>query len=146
MKEYIKIGLAAIMLILLVGIYFKDDVVNVAAPVVESLGGTQYDLVARLDVATTTTVGPEANPRIRIFARNTECDARVITTRGDSAIMISFGEFPEGSGNISSTTLSGAVGHLQAASTTEVYDAESFGCDNWYAFGFASTTITTSAF
>lgn len=146
MKEYIKIGLAAVMLIVLVGIYFKDTVVNVAAPIVETLGAAMPGTAARMDMSTTTTVGPDVTPRTRIFTSDTDCKARVITTPGTSAITLAFEEAPSGMGNMSSTTLSGAVGHLQAASTTETYDAEIYGCGNWYAYGFASTTITVSEF
>ena len=41
----------------------------------------------------------------------------------------------------------GIFGHLQAASTTVMYDSGTWGCDVWQAFGFnASTTITVTEF
>lgn len=111
----------------------------------EVVGSAEIGTISRLDFATTTTVGPEARPAVRIFSNDSDCDARVVTTRGDSAIMISFGE-PINVGDISSTTVLGATGHLQLASTTVVYDSGLYGCGQWHAYGFASTTITVSEF
>jgi hypothetical protein len=105
-------------------------------------GASFTGTVSRLDSATTTSVGPQASPSVRIFTANTECDARVISTAG-SNIFISFGETGV-AGNISSTTLNNNVGHLQLASTTEVYDSGLYGCGQWHAFGTASSTITVS--
>lgn len=111
----------------------------------KALGGAFTGTASNLKVATTTTVGPQAVIRTQIFAANPQCKARVITTPGTSAIMISFGE-PQTPGNISSTTLAGQVGHLQAASTTVEYDSEIYGCGLWRAYGYASTTLTVSEF
>lgn len=140
MKNILKGTVAVIVTLVLVGIFMQTHTSK------ENLGFSDTGVAARLDLATTTTVGPEAQPRNRIFSRTSQCDARVISTRGDSAIMIAFGEYPDVPGNLSSTTLSGSFGHLQLASTTVVYDGGQYGCDNWYAFGFSTTTITVSSF
>lgn len=99
--------------------------------------------VSRLDTSTSTSVGPQAVPAVTLFQISADCDARVVSTQG-SAIMLSFGE--PLAGNVSSTTLSGSVGHVQAASTTVAYDAEVFGCGRWTAWGFATSTVTVSEF
>ena len=65
---------------------------------------------------------------------DTQCSARIITTVA-SAIMLSFGQ-------MSSTTPSGTIGHLQAASTTVAYDSGLYGCGLVTAYAFSSTTIT----
>lgn len=96
-----------------------------------------------LQIATTTAVGPQ-DGEDTVFASNETCNARVITTQGLSAIMISFGD--KTNGDFSSTTLGVAVGHLQAASTTEVYDAGLYGCGRWTVYAWASSTLTVSEF
>ena len=62
------------------------------------------------------------------------CTARIVSTVG-GAIMLSFGEasttFNGGADSgygVASTTLSGIVGHVQAASSTVVYDSGIYGC------------------
>lgn len=88
-------------------------------------------------VSTTSVASIGTNNRVLIFNANPTCSARVITTR-EKAIMLSFSA-------AASTTLTLAVGHLQGASTTIYYPAESFGCDQVNAMGYDSTTtiITT---
>jgi hypothetical protein len=39
-------------------------------------------------------------------------------------------------------TPTGVFGHLQAASTTVVYDSGQFGCDRVKAYSFGASTIT----
>ncbi len=68
-----------------------------------------------------------------------QCTSRVISTRGESAIMIAFSQ-------LASTTLSGAVGNLQAASTTVAYDSGVYGCGYWTFFAYATTTITVTEY
>lgn len=114
-------------------------------PALNVEGAAFTGTVARLDLATTTAVGPQAVPAARVFTTNTTCNARVITTQGASAVMISFGE-PITPGNISSTSLSGTVGHLQLASTTVAYDSGIYGCGQWHVWAWASSTITVSEF
>lgn len=89
-------------------------------------------------IATTTGVGPQLN--MQLFSAS-NCGSRVITTVA-SPIMILFAD--PSNGDVSSTTLSALKGHLQAASTTIAYDSGIYGCGRVFAFGFASTTITTT--
>ena len=93
-------------------------------------------------IATTTTVGPQGASavKVQLFAANTSCKSRIISTV-NSAIMISFDDIA-GAGNVGSTTLSGTVGSVQVASTTVAYDAEDFGCGVWNGWASASTTVT----
>jgi hypothetical protein len=114
-------------------------------PINSALGGAFTGTSAFLQIATTTAIGPQ-DGEDTIFAARTDgsCKARVITTRGDSAIMLSFGD--KTNGDFSSTTLSGDIGHLQAASTTVVYDSELYGCGRWTAYAWASSTISVSEF
>ena len=79
-----------------------------------------------------------------LFSAKTDgsCKARVVTTRGSSAIMLSFGDTT----GFGSTTLSGTAGHLQLASTTVVYDSGLYGCGRMTAFGWSSSTVTISEF
>lgn len=113
-------------------------------PAEKALGEAFTGTISRLDSATTTSVGPQAVPAVRLFSASVDCDARVITTTGGN-IFISFGE-PITVGNISSSTLANGVGHLQGTSTTEVYDSGLYGCGQWHAWAPASTTITISEF
>lgn len=111
-------------------------------------GGSFTGTATTLNYATTTTVGPQGATVVKtqIFARNPECDSRVISTPGTSAIMISFNDIPKTAGNIGSTTVSASAGHLQAASTTVNYDSAVYGCGTWNAWAWASTSITISEF
>lgn len=95
-------------------------------------------LPATLTVATTTTVGPQQN--ITVFAAG-ECAARIVSTKAQG-IMLLFAD--PTNGDISSTTLSGAVGHWQAGSTTIAYDSGLYGCGRMIGYAGASTTITVS--
>jgi hypothetical protein len=97
-------------------------------------------LITTMGVATTTTVGPQQNKQL--FASNSACLSRVVSTSGGSAIMLIFAD--PTNGDVSSTTLSGSVGHWQAASTTVAYDAGLYGCGRTFAYGYASTTVMTS--
>lgn len=96
-----------------------------------------------LQIATTTAVGPQ-DGEDTIFSSNETCNARVVTTQGTSAVMLSFGD--KTNGDFSSTTLAGTIGHLQAASTTVSYDAGIYGCGRWTAYAWASSTLTVSEF
>ncbi len=93
-------------------------------------------LPATETIATTTLVGPQQN--IQLFAKSGTCSSRVVTTVG-SGIMLIFAD-PSG-GDVSSTTLSGQKGFLQAASTTVAYDSGIYGCGRVFGYGFSSTTI-----
>lgn len=72
-----------------------------------------------------------------IFQSKYACASRIISTGGNSAIMISFDP------NIAPN---GVVGHLQLASTTVAYNSELYGCGAVTAYGFSSSTITVSDF
>jgi hypothetical protein len=98
---------------------------------------------AFLQLATTTAVGPQ-DGQDTIFDSDETCNARVITTQGASAIMISFGD--KVNGDFSSTTLAGTIGHLQLASTTVVYDSGLYGCGRWTAYAWVSSTLSVSEF
>ncbi len=90
-------------------------------------------------IATTTSVGP--GNATQLFAQDNACSSRVVTTVAQP-VMLSF--FDPTNGDLSSTTLSGTKGFLQAASTTVAYDSGIYGCGRMFAYGFgASTTITT---
>lgn len=105
----------------------------------ESFTGT----AANPRLATTTVVGPQGSAVVKtqIFAANTACKSRVVTTDGTSAIRISFTAIPT-SGNVGSTTVGATVGHIQLASTTVSYDSGIYGCGTWNAWAWASTTLT----
>lgn len=124
----------AFMLIAIAGTLFTPS---------ELRGATFPGTAAQLKTATTTTVGPSAQ-RITIFGLKSDCKARVVTTNY-AAVWLSFGE-PTTNGNLSSSTLSNAAGHYQAASTTVAYDSGLFGCGVMTGYAVASTSITASEF
>lgn len=134
----LPLTLLALGLIVLAGVL-------VLKPFNQALGGAFTGSSAYLQIATTTEVGPQdASDTIFSARSDGACKSRVITTRGTSAITLVFGD--TANGDLSSTTVSGAIGHLQAASTTEVYDGELFGCGRWSAYSYATQTITISEF
>lgn len=122
---------------------FTLAIVLFIKPIHQALGEAFTGTAAYLQIATTTAVGPQ-DGEDTIFAANDTCKARVVTTRGDSAIMLSFGD--KTNGDFSSTTLSAGIGHLQAASTTVVYDSGLYGCGRWTAYAWVSSTISVSEF
>lgn len=130
--------------IALLGILLIAFCAVIYSPAQNALGESFTGTVSRLDIATSTSVGNQAVPAIRLFTTNTDCDARVISTTG-SHIFISFGE-PITPGNIASTTLANGVGHIQGASTTVAYDSGLYGCGQWHAWAPATTTITIAEF
>lgn len=90
--------------------------------------------------STTKAVGPQEN--IEIFTKKAGgCAARVITTKGS---YINFTLDDANGGDVASTTVGSTIGHLQAASTTVIYDGATFGCGSVWAYSPASTTITVS--
>ena len=97
-------------------------------------------LPATMATSSTVVVGPNiVTPTLAhaTLFEASNCAARIITTLG-TPISLSFAAF-------SSTTPSATVGHVQASSTTEVYDSGQFGCGLVSAYGFtSSTTITVS--
>lgn len=127
----IAIGVMALVAVLL----FK--------PLYQANGSAFTGQATFLQIATTTAVGPQ-DGEDTIFASNETCKARVVTTQGTSAIMLSFGD--KINGDFSSTTLTGTIGHLQLASTTVAYDSGIYGCGRWTVFAWASSTLTVSEF
>lgn len=88
-----------------------------------------------------TSIATTSNPAVTntaslVFASST-CTARIITTAA-SPIMITFGDI---AGNGGPT---GTFGHLQAASTTVVYDSGQVGCGALRVYSFTSQNITVS--
>lgn len=91
-------------------------------------------------VATTTVVGPQS--KITIFTANKSCTARTISLSDGTGVGIRFLTGDPAGGNLSSTTLTGTVGLMQAGSTTVTYDGGLNGCGRWTAVATASTTVT----
>ena len=118
------------------GLYAFVTENNVNIPVLGGAGNASH-----LQVATTTAIGPDEV--ITLFSDTENCKARVVSTVA-SPIMLIFGD--PVNGDLASTTLSGVLGHVQSASTTVTYSSDDLGCGRISAFGFASTTITTSSF
>lgn len=113
----------------------------------DAVGSGYIGWAVAQQLATTTVVGPQGTAVVKnqIFASNDACKARVITTPGTSAIMISFDDIAT-AGNVGSTTVGASAGFLQAASTTKEYESGIYGCGVWNAWAWASTTITVSEF
>ena len=127
-KKYIGIGASIIALLF--------ALLSPASPV--SVGGA--GLGTNLQIATTTSV---TSSIVKIFDATNFCRARAITTVG-AEITITFGD--PTNGDVSSTTLSDVIGHVQAASTTVIYSSDDVGCADWYAHGETTSVITTSQF
>mgnify|MGYP001612020141 FL=1 len=111
------------------------------------LGGAANGLPAVIATSSQPTVGTTAVALWSAGNSNGNCSSRVISTQG-KAIMLSFGDRPNyPAGNRATTTVSGTLGFLQAASTTVTYDASVYGCGSVSAYGFdSSTTITIAEF
>lgn len=95
--------------------------------------GGQTGITTRIATTSNPTVGTSA---VRIFATST-CSGRIISTTG-KAIMLTFTDAP-------AQVPTATFGHIQAASTTVVYDASEYGCNAVRAYGFdANSSITVS--
>lgn len=90
--------------------------------------GLPASVATTTNVTVTTTAGP-------IFATST-CAARVVTTSAQP-IMMTFSDY-------SGQTPTGSFGHLQAASTTVVYDSGQYGCGLYKIYSFGTQLITVS--
>ncbi|MBP9771418.1 MAG: hypothetical protein KBD16_00625 [Candidatus Pacebacteria bacterium] len=117
-------GIAAIAIVLLAFVVLQGvRLASASAP--SGLPAT----VATTSIDAVTTTGS------LVFATST-CAARIITTVA-SPIMITFtdkdGQIP-----------TGVFGHLQAASTTEVYDSGQYGCNAVKIYSFVASTITVT--
>lgn len=139
MKSYsITLGLitiAALMLALVV----------LVKPTYHADGAAFTGAASRLQVATTTVIGP-SSPGRTLFSNSADdsCKARVVTTATTSAYIL-FGE-PATAGNLSSTSLTANVGHFQATGTTQIYDSGLVGCGRWTAWSWSTSTVTVSEF
>ena len=80
-----------------------------------------------------TTTNPTVGPIAETIFATSSCAARIISTKA-SALRLSF--------NGASST--GELGHLQLASTTEVYDAGQWGCGRVTAYSFVSQLLYIS--
>jgi len=140
MKIALPLTALALAIVLLAGVLlFK--------PINQALGEAFTGTSAYLQIATTTVVGPQDAAFDTVFTQNDSCKSRVISTTGASAIMLNFGDpGTDRLNNVSSTTVSGSVGHWQGASTTVVYDSGLFGCGRVSAYSYATQTITVSEF
>ncbi len=118
--------------IIAMGIFFIGQGVAI-----QNLGEATSGLASEGRIATTTEVGPDLNTQV--FAKNVQCTSRIVSTQAQ-AIMLTF--FDPSDGDVSSTTLSQTVGHIQGASTTEVYNSGVYGCGRVFGYAAASTTIT----
>lgn len=109
-----------------------------------ALGSAPSGLPTTQKFATTTTVGPQgvAGKAVTIFAANSTCTARTISTVGGTGQGIFFLTADPTNGDLSSTTITYTTGMYQAGSTTVTYDAGLNGCGRWTARASASTTIT----
>lgn len=110
----------------------------------ESTGQAPSGLPAVQRTATTTEVGPQEV--VTIFTAKNYCSSRIISTTDGlgQAIQVIFGD-PTNE-DVSSTTISEVVGHLQAGSTTAAYDSGIYGCGRWTVDAPASTTLLISEF
>jgi len=95
-------------------------------------GGASDGIAVNVATTSNPTVGTSA---VTVFATST-CLTRVVTTYA-SPVMITFSD------RIGQTPTA-TFGHLQAASTTVVYDASEYGCGLYKMYGFVSTAITVS--
>ena len=85
-------------------------------------------------VATSSTIDATNASRVA-FASSTDCVSRVVTVPAGGGIMIKFADW-------AGITLSATVGHMQAASTTEMYDAGLYGCGQMTVWGEGDLQVT----
>lgn len=88
------------------------------------------------------TVATSSNPAVStsaslLFATSSAtCAARIISTNGD-AIRLYFSD-------AKGQRPTNALGHLQLASTTQVYDGGQYGCNAVYVYSYSAQTITVT--
>jgi hypothetical protein len=120
--KYIPYGL--VILAILAAVYlFRAPVTGVLGSAPAGLEGT---------VATSSLLNVSSTA-ITLIA-TTSCSARIITTTA-SPIMLTFSDY-------NGQTPTFQLGHLQAASTTVVYDSGQWGCGLVKAYAFNTGTIT----
>lgn len=86
------------------------------------------------EIATSTRLNVAATSVITLIGTTT-CSSRIVTT-GQSAIALTFSDIQ----GAVPTGLAGG-GHLQAASTTEVYDSGLYGCGRMKAYSYTASNI-----
>lgn len=124
--ETFVITIAILTIILSIAVVLKSNGIR---PLGQAVPGSHADIAT----SSTKSVGPQAVTTL--FTSNIVCTSRIISTVSQP-IMLSFDP------NITPTA---TRGHLQAASTTEMYDAGLYGCGAVTVYGHnASTTITSS--
>jgi hypothetical protein len=96
------------------------------------LGGAPSGLSSRVATTSAITVGTTAQT---VFATSTNCASRIITTAAQP-IMLTLNDY-------AGHTPTGSFGHLQAASTTVVYDSGLYGCGAVKIYGFTANTVIT---
>jgi hypothetical protein len=122
-KQVLGFGLVCSLVAVFVAILFSQNLAKASAPI---------GLQAYVATSSAPTVG--TSPSL-VFATST-CSARVITTYA-SPIMISLSD-------VQGFTPSATQGHLQAASTTVVYDSGLYGCGAVRIYSFVSGAITVT--
>lgn len=88
-----------------------------------------------------TTSMQAVNTTASLLFATSSCSARIVSTVA-SPVMLTF--YDASSTSIGLNVPSGVFGHLQAASTTVVYDSGQYGCGTMRAFSFVASTITVS--
>ena len=122
----------------------RKEVLFIAALAVLALGMAFFyssDVAGRappglsVNVATSSAVNLGDQTALMVQATSTNCGARIITTRA-SDILLTFAD------GMATPTSANMQGHLQSASTTIAYDADTYGCGRIVAFPMNDTAIT----
>lgn len=129
-----------IVLVGLVGVIAQVALLIPNNAVVSKLGGSTPGIPAKMASSTSISVGPSVNG-ITLFdtSATSSCSARFISTQSQPINLY-----------FATDTINDLVtpfetrGFQQAASTTVVYDAATWGCGKVKAFGFTSTTTITT--
>lgn len=99
----------------------------------QALGAVTNQAYAYLGTSTAITVGPATTTQA--FSSRLMCASRIVSTKAN-AVMVGFG-----------TTSTATNGFWQAASTTQVYPSNQFGCGAVNIYGLvSSTTINIAEF
>lgn len=131
-STYAKVLLAVIAIIFAIGMLSFQETPKAQG---EAFTGS----AAFLKSQATTSVGTTAET---IFASNSNCKSRIITTRGAN-INIVFGDKDT---TLSTSTVSASAGHTQNSSTTVAYDSGIYGCGEWAVYSLATQVLTISEF
>jgi hypothetical protein len=125
--KYILLGIAFFLTLLAL---FSFNFINSAkASAPAGLGST---------IASSTLETVSTTPVMIVATSSIDCAARIISTSGNSAIMLTFtaksGDIPSGSNGI-----------WQAASTTVAYDSGLYGCNAITAYSYSTQLIKVMA-